>query len=123
MKLSSHITPIPYGDNIALWNNLTGRHIVISTTSFASQDQTPSLQKRLQEMSMVDTSIEDKHLLIPHRSRYSIIVDHKIWSPIPSQHQSGGYDYRSTELTEFEKKVLQKIPIFICMYICKGCSV
>ncbi len=109
MKLGSHITPLPYGDNVALWNNLTGRHIVISTTSFTATKPSALLQKRLLKMSMVDGSIKEIHLLIPHRNRYSIVVENKLWSPIPSQHHSGGYIYHSILLTDFEKQILTTI--------------
>ena len=107
MQLSSHIIPLPYGDHIALWNNLTGRHIVISKESFEEKENNPQLQKRLQQKSMLEPQIQDKHRLIPHRNRFAIIVDNQLWSPVPSQHHSGGYVYRSTTLSPLEKRVFQ----------------
>ena len=54
MTLPSHVVAMPYGKNIALWNNHSGRHLVISKETFEREDVTPALHSRLQRFHMLN---------------------------------------------------------------------
>lgn len=117
MVLASHVTAMPYGQNIALWNNLSGCHIVISKETFETfeiknfeiENITPALTSRLQRFHMIEASIPNLPHMIPHRNRHTIIVDQGLWSPIPEQHHSGGFLYRCINLSEQEQNILKNI--------------
>ena len=75
--IPTHITSLPYGDNIALWNNRTGCHVVISKQSFEEglENITPALRRRLNSMYMLDAALPQIELKIPHRNRNSLLVE------------------------------------------------
>ena len=110
-KLPKHITSLPYGNNIALWNNNTGCHVVLSKQSFEEgmENATPALHRRLNAMHMLDDTIPQIELKIPHRNRNSILIDHELWSPIPKEHHSGGFSYRCTLLQPRQIEILKLI--------------
>ena len=108
-KIPTHFTSLPYGDNIALWNNRAGYHVVISKQSFEEglENITPTLRRRLNSMYMLEATLPQMELKIPHRNRNPILVDHELWSPVPEEYQSGGFHYRYTPLQPQQREILK----------------
>jgi hypothetical protein len=110
-QFPKHITTVPYGDNIALWNNRTGCCVVISKPTFEDGlgSISPALQYRLQKMHFLHKDISNMETKIPHRNRNCILVDDELWSPNPQKHHSGGYAYYCTKLTPQQLNLFKKI--------------
>ena len=94
----SHIITIPNPPEVFLWNPLIGRGMQIYEQSLSTISPHPALLQRYKEIGFFE-EIPNIHELIPHRSRWSILVEQTLWHPIPSRRTSGGYTYQSIELS------------------------
>ena len=94
-----HIITIPNPPEVFIWNPLLGRGMQIHEESLSQSAPHPALLQRYKELGLYE-NLPNIHSLIPHRSRWSILVEQTLCHPIPSQRTSGGYVYQFIKLSK-----------------------
>ena len=117
-RLRPEVARVTLGDQVVLWQNLTGRHVALAPDALdraLSGEDSPTLRPlldRLRRLHLLDDGpAPDRAALIPARSRLVLLLPEipALWLPLPGVRTAGGHGYAARPLSEAELRLWREM--------------